>query len=183
MKTVNTSKVAKEYVTSLLNDYIGLQQKIHLLEYELKCSTLSGEDLIEAMALRVPVLNGVAVKGGSVSDSTARIATEYEQVLICMDNEVRASMESELHTLQATVGRIDFYVDLLPPEQAEVIRGYYMEGKSWPELEKKLHKAVRTLSDHRDKGVEALARMFQYIGSKVADAKKTRTSAKGASQM
>lgn len=67
--------------------------------------------------------------------------------------------------------RIDFYVALLPPEQAEVIRGHYMEGKSWPVLEQELSKSVRTLSDHRDKGIDALTRMFHYISTRVTKAK------------
>lgn len=183
MRTSSTSKVTKQHVIALLNEYAELKQKINLLEYELKCSALSGEELIEAMALRPLALNGVSVNGGAVSDPTVKIATEYERILIGMDEETKAAVESELRVLQATVDRVDFYVHLLPPEQAEVIRGYYMEGKTWPELEKQFDKSVRTLSDHRDKGIEALARMFQYIGSRTTKTRKSDNSVKEMGQM
>lgn len=171
MNTCETLKATRKYVTTLLGEYAELQQKIELLKYELQCSTISGDELIEAMVLRPLAPSGIAVNSSAVSDPTARVATEYERVLLGMSEEAKASVEHDLRILQATVDRLDFYVQLLPPEQAEVIRGYYMENKSWPVLEQELGKSTRTLTDHRDKGVDALARMFQYIGSKAARAK------------
>ena len=171
MNTSETSKGTRTYVTTLLGKYMELQQRIKLLEYELKCSTISGDEMIEAMVLRPLALNGISVTGSGVSDSTAKVAAEYENALFGLTEEAKASIENELRALQATVGRIDFYVALLPPEQAEVIRGHYMEGKSWPVLEQELSKSVRTLSDHRDKGIDALTRMFHYISTRVTKAK------------
>lgn len=171
LNTCETLKATRKYVTTLLGEYAELQQKIELLKYELQCSTISGDELIEAMVLRPLAPSGIAVNSSAVSDPTARVATEYERVLLGMSEEAKASVEHDLRILQATVDRLDFYVQLLPPEQAEVIRGYYMENKSWPVLEQELGKSTRTLTDHRDKGVDALARMFQYIGSKAARAK------------
>lgn len=166
MNTSEGPRTTKKYVTTLLQKYAELQQKIKLLEYELKCSTVSGDQLIEAMALRPATLNGVAVSGGSTPDSTARIATEYENILFGMNEEAKTAVENELQALRNTVDRLNFYVQLLPQEQGDVIRGYYMEGKNWPTLEQELGKSTRTLSDHRDKGIDALAKMFQYIGSR-----------------
>lgn len=183
MNTSETPKETRKHVIALLSKYAELQQQIKLLKYELECSTVSGDELIEAMVLRPIALNTVAASGGTVSDSTARVATEYESVLLGMSKEARASVERDLRILQATVDRLDFYVQLLPPEQAEVIRGYYMEGKSWPVLEQELGKSTRTLADHRDKGLDALAKMFQYIGSKVRKTSQTTDSEKGVSAM
>lgn len=181
LNTNETFKETRKYVTTLLGKYAELQQKIELLKYELRCSTISGDELIEAMVLRPLAPSGIAVSGNAVSDPTARVATEYERVLLGMSEDAKASVERDLSILQATVDRLDFYVQLLLPEQAEVIRGYYMENKSWPVLEQELGKSTRTLTDHRDKGVDALTKMFQYIGSKASRAKRPLHSKKEAS--
>lgn len=166
MNTSETLRATRKYVTTLLGKYMELQQKIKLLQYELKCSAISDDELIEAMVLRPIALNGISVTSSGTSDSTAKVATEYENILFGMSEDAKSSVEKELRILQAAVDRLDFYVNLLPPEQATVIRGHYMEGKSWPTLEQELNKSVRTLTDHRDKGIDALSRMFDYVGSR-----------------
>lgn len=52
----------------------------------------------------------------------------------------------------------------LEKKQAEVIRKYYFEEKTWPEIQKEMHISSRTLSKYRDDGLDALAAMGQYMG-------------------
>ena len=51
----------------------------------------------------------------------------------------------------------------LDKKQAEVIRKYYFEEKTWPELQKEMHASSRTLVKRRDDGLTALMAMGQYM--------------------
>lgn len=163
---MKTSKTGRQRIISLLEEYPEIKQKMALLEYELENTAVSENELIEAMALRPSDMTEVTSGSNSVSDPTARIAMEYKDVLSGLDEEAKASAEHELKTLRNIVDRLNFYIKCLPQSQEAVIRGYYIEGKTWAELEKELDVSTRTLLDHRDKGVDALVRMFQYISSR-----------------
>ena len=52
----------------------------------------------------------------------------------------------------------------LEKKQAEVIRKYYFEEKTWPEIQKEMHISSRTLSKYRDDALAALAALGQYMG-------------------
>ncbi len=156
----------RQRIISLLEEYPEMMQKIALLEYELKSTAVSETELIEAMALHPADPTGVTSRSNSVSDPTARIAMEYQDVLSGLDEEAKEAATQELNALRSIVDRLNFYVGCLPATQATVIRGYYLEGKTWTELEAELEISPRTMADHRDKGVNGLARMIQYIGSR-----------------
>ena len=59
--------------------------------------------------------------------------------------------------------KLEFYVAQLDKKQAEVIRKYYFEEKTWPELQKEMHASSRTLVKRRDDGLTALMAMGQYM--------------------
>lgn len=65
--------------------------------------------------------------------------------------------------MQTRIDKLDFYVSQLEEKQAEVIRGHYFEGKSWADLQKKLHISSRTLSNRRNGGLDALIAMGEYL--------------------
>jgi len=52
----------------------------------------------------------------------------------------------------------------LEKKQAEVIRKYYFEEKTWPEIQKEMRISSRTLSKYRDDALDALVSMGQYMG-------------------
>ena len=58
-------------------------------------------------------------------------------------------------------------------KQAEVIRKYYFEGKTWGELQREMHLAPRTLLKRRDDGLDALVSIYSYIGQVKGDRRNT----------
>ena len=69
----------------------------------------------------------------------------------------------ELHAVERQISKLEFYVSQLEEKQAEVIRKYYFEGKTWPELQQEMHLAPRTLIKRRDDGLDALADIYTYL--------------------
>ena len=70
----------------------------------------------------------------------------------------------ELNAVERQVSKLEFYVSQLEEKQAEVIRKYYFEGKTWPELQREMHLTPRTLIKRRDDGLDALAEIYAYLG-------------------
>lgn len=69
----------------------------------------------------------------------------------------------ELHTVERQLARLEFYVSQLDEKQAEVIRKYYFEEKTWGALQQEMHLAPRTLIKRRDDGLNALVSIYMYL--------------------
>ena len=70
----------------------------------------------------------------------------------------------ELHSVERQLSKLEFYVSQLEEKQAEVIRKYYFEGKTWGELQREMHLSPRTLLKRRDDGLDALVSIYSYLG-------------------
>ena len=154
----------RENVIELLRTYPKLQKKIRLLEYErLHPSKVSQDEVISELALGHP-LTGVVGAAGHISNKTMQIALNFQDEADRLNYETVLEIGRELHVLQQRVEKIEFYVSQLEKKQAEVIRKYYFEEKTWPEIQKAMHISSRTLSKYRDDGLDALSAMGQYMG-------------------
>lgn len=154
----------RENVIELLRTYPKLQKKIRLLEYErLHPSKVSQDEVISELALGHP-LTGVVGAAGHISNKTMQIALNFQDEADRLNYETVLEIDQELHVLQQRVEKIEFYVSQLEKKQAEVIRKYYFEEKTWPEIQKTMHISSRTLSKYRDDGLDALSAMGQYMG-------------------
>ena len=89
------------------------------------------------------------------------------------DFDTIMEIAQELYTVEQQISKLEFYVSQLEEKQAEVIRKYYFEGKTWGELQREMHLAPRTLLKRRDDGLDALVSIYSYIGQVKGDRRNT----------
>ncbi len=153
----------KEDVIALLKTYPQLVKKIKLLKYERQHpAQVSTQEVISGLALSHP-LDGGAGAPGHISNKTMQIALNFREEADRMNYETVMEIDQELIGLRSRVEKLDFYIAQLDRKQAEVIRKYYFEEKTWPELQKEMHASSRTLVKRRDDGLAALVAMGQYL--------------------
>ena len=139
-----------------LKGYPQLKKKAALLRYEQEHpARISDSEVIDSMALSAPMGSGVR-RSGFISDRTMQIAAQFRDKRERLNQETIMEIEQELHSVEFLVSRLD-------PRQAEVIRRYYFEGRTWGELQQEMHLSPRALIKRRDEGVDALARIYDYL--------------------
>ena len=153
----------REDVIALLRIYPKLQRKVRLLEYErLHPPEVSQDEVINGLALSHP-LDGGTSSAGHISDKTMQIALNFQDETDRLNYATVLEIDQELHILKNRIAKLEFYVEQLDKKQADVIRKYYFEEKTWPEIQKEMHISSRTLSKYRDDGLDALSAMGQYM--------------------
>ena len=153
----------REDVIALLKMYPKLQRKVRLLEYErLHPPKVSQNEVINGLALSHP-LDGGTSSAGHISDKTMQIALNFRDETDRLNYATVLEIDQELHILKNRIAKLEFYVEQLDKKQADVIRKYYFEEKTWPEIQKEMHISSRTLSKYRDDGLDALSAMGQYM--------------------
>ena len=159
-----TQMKIREQVIEDLKQYPALKKKIILLRYEQDHpARISDGEVIDSMALSRPVTDGIRSEG-FISDKTMRIATQFRDKKERLNQEAVMEIAQELHAVERQISKLEFYVSQLEEKQAEVIRGYYFEGKTWGELQQEMHLSPRTLIKRRDDGLDGLASMYSYLG-------------------
>ena len=129
------SNLSTNYVITLLQSYRTTKRKIEQLRYELEHpARVSPDEMIEAMNFQ------------SAADE-ANAALTHDLV-------------SRLVPLEQEINRLEHYVALLEPRQAEVIRLAYFEGHTWQQISAKTQITTRTLYKIRNQAVEELAEMY-----------------------
>ena len=152
-----TQMKIREQVIEDLKQYPALKKKIILLRYEQDHpARISDGEVIDSMALSRPVTDGIR-SAGFISDKTMRIATQFRDKKERLNQEAVMEIAQELHAVERQISKLEFYVSQLEEKQAEVIRGYYFEGKTWGELQQEMHLSPRTLIKRRDDGLDGLA--------------------------
>lgn len=161
----------REQVIDDLKQYPELKKKVILLRYEQEHpAKISDSEVIDSMALSRPVSDGIR-PAGFISDKTMRIATQFRDKKDRLNQETIMEIAQELYTVEQQISKLEFYVSQLEEKQAEVIRKYYFEGKTWGELQREMHLAPRTLLKRRDDGLDALVSIYSYIGQVKGDRK------------
>ena len=92
-----------------------------------------------------------------------QIALNFQDETDRLNYATVLEIDQELHILKNRIAKLEFYVEQLEKKQADVIRKYYFEEKTWPEIQKEMHISSRTLSKYRDDGLDALSAMGQYM--------------------
>ncbi|MCQ5026431.1 MULTISPECIES: hypothetical protein [Eubacteriales] len=163
----------REQVIDDLKQYPELKKKVILLRYEQEHpAKISDSEVIDSMALSRPVSDGIR-PAGFISDKTMRIATQFRDKKDRLNQETIMEIAQELYTVEQQISKLEFYVSQLEEKQAEVIRKYYFEGKTWGELQREMHLAPRTLLKRRDDGLDALVSIYSYIGQVKGDRRNT----------
>lgn len=154
----------REQVMDDLKQYPALKKKVILLRYEQEHpARITDGEVIDSMALSRPVSDGIR-SAGFISDKTMRIATQFRDKKDRLNQETMMEIAQELHNVEQQISRLEFYVSQLEEKQAEVIRKYYFEGKTWEELQREMHLAPRTLLKRRDDGLDGLVSIYSYLG-------------------
>ena len=123
---------------------------------------MSSQEVISGLALAHPISEGPGA-AGHISNKTMQIALNFQEETDRLNYATVMEIDQELAILRSRIEKLEFYVAQLDKRQAEVIRKYYFEEKTWPELQKEMHASSRTLVKRRDDGLTALMAMGQYM--------------------
>ncbi len=152
----------KKYVLRHLEEYRMNIRKIAQLRYELERPALvSPAEIIDAMSFAKGTGEG-ARPVGCISDKTLYIAMNYQKTAAQLNDEVRADIVSKLVQLEREVDRLEHYIQLLPEQQAVLLRRYFLDGVGWNELCAEMCLSSKTLRKLREKAVDALAEMYEF---------------------
>ena len=147
-----------------LKSYPELKKKVVLLRFEQEHpARITDGEVLDSMALSRPVSDGIR-PSGHISDKTMLIATQFRDKADRLNQETIMEIARELHSVERQLSKLEFYVSQLEEKQAEVIRKYYFEGKTWGELQREMHLSPRTLLKRRDDGLDALVSIYSYLG-------------------
>lgn len=164
MRIIVEQEKIREQVMDDLKQYPELKKKVILLRYEQEHpARISDGEVIDSMALSRPISDGIR-PAGFISDKTMRIATQFRDRKDRLNQETIMEIAQELHAVERQISRLEFYVSQLEEKQAEVIRKYYFEGKTWGELQREMHLSPRTLLKRRDDGLDELVSIYSYVG-------------------
>lgn len=149
------------YVTSLLQNYRATKRKIEQLRYELEHPVhVTADEMIEAMNFAKG--DGESRPSGSVSNKTLYIAMNFQSAAAEANAALTHDLVSRLVPLEQEVNRLEHYVALLEPRQAEVIRRFYFDGRSIPEICDEMHFTAKTLRAVRQQAIDELAGMYAF---------------------
>lgn len=152
----------KKQVVQLLETYSDRKRQIALLHYEMQHSArISPEEMIDGMALG----HGDSVGGGSkghISNKTLYIALNYQERTDRMNAEAANEIAQRLLELEGEQGRLRYYVSLLEKREAEALRLFYFEGRSWEETARELGVVLRSVYKIKSKAIDHLADLYAY---------------------
>ena len=146
-----------------LKSYPTLKRKISLLRYEQEHpARITDGEVIDSMAFSCSIGDGIKPPV-CISDKTMLIAAQFRDKTDRLNQGTVMEIAKELHTVERQLARLEFYVSQLDEKQAEVIRKYYFEEKTWGALQQEMHLAPRTLIKRRDDGLNALVSIYMYL--------------------
>ena len=152
----------REQVMRILEEYPDIQRKIALLRYELAHPSLaSADEMIESMAFVKH--EGIGQMKGHISNKTLYIALNYQEQMEQANMEVIDDVSEKLIELERRVDRLHYCVSLLEDRQAQVIRLYHFERKTWEEIADKMALSVRTVQKTKSVAVDKLVEMYCYV--------------------
>ncbi len=152
------------YVVDLLESYQKRSKQIELLHYELSHpARVSENEIIGALALAHGDGEG-GRPGGHASDKTLYIALNYQARANHVNSDTAEEVVGQLVTLEREQERLNYYVSLLNPRHAELLKLLYFEGYSQEECAKKLEIATRTVRRIKDDAIEELTEMYSFTG-------------------
>lgn len=157
----------RDYVMKLLDTYQERSKKIELLHYELSHPAhVSENEIIGALAMAHGT--GEGRPRGHISDKTRYIALNYETRINRMKNDAAKEVVGQLVTLEREQERLNYYVSLLNPRHAQLLKLLYFEGCSKEECAQKLEIATRTVRRIKDNAILELVEMYSFAGEAVS---------------
>ena len=152
----------REYVLRQLQDHNKLRKEISVLEFELKALLpIDSNDLIETMTFMQPATE--TVQSSSISDKTASIALNYQQVGQTQVHEAVQQIFAQLNESKLQVERLEFYLSTLAPEISDILRQHYFDELTWEEIANRNCNCLRTIKNRRERGIEHLAKLYEKL--------------------
>lgn len=152
----------KKQVAKLLETYPDRERQISLLHYEMQHSArISPEEMIDSMALGHG--DGMGGSGkGRIFNKTLYIALNYQAQMDRMNAEAADEIAQRLLELEEKQDRLRYYVSLLKPRQAEVIRRTFFKPESQEETARALKISVRTVQTVKGQAINALVELYSF---------------------
>lgn len=152
----------REQVMRILEEYPDIQRKVALLRYELAHPSLaSADEMIESMTFAKH--EGISQMKGHISNKTLYIALNYQEQMEQANMDVIDDVSEKLVELERIVDRLHYCVSLLEDRQAQVIRLYHFERKTWEEIADNMELSVRTVQKTKSAAVDKLVEMYCYV--------------------
>lgn len=152
----------REQVIRILEEYPDIQRKIALLRYELAHPSLaSADEMIESMAFAKH--ESIGQVKGHISNKTLYIALNYQEQMEQANMDVIDDVSEKLIELERMVDRLHYCISLLDDRQAQVIRLYHFERKTWEEIADNMALSVRTVQKTKSAAVDKLVEMYCYV--------------------
>lgn len=150
----------KAYVLDLLSPYPKRKREIEVLRYELTHpAQVSPADQLEAMNYAHGNTDGKP-STGHVSDKTLFIALNYQEKAEKLNASVVNEVSGLLYKAQQEQSRLEYYVSLLEPRQAEVIRRTFFEPEPQEAIAKYLNISVRTVQTDKTQAIDTLVELY-----------------------
>lgn len=147
-------------VLNLLKTYSKRKQKIEALRYELAHpARTSHAEQLEAMSYAHSDTEG-RPSIGHISDKTLYIALNYQDKVDKLNSSVVDEVAGQLIETEQEQSRLEYYVSLLEPRQAEVIRRIYFKPESQGAVAKGLNISVRTVQVVKAQAIDALVELY-----------------------
>lgn len=99
-------------------------------------------------------------KVGHISDKTLYIALNYQDKVDKLNSSVVDEVAGQLIKTEQEQSRLEYYVSLLEPRQAEVIRRIYFKPESQGAVAKALNISVRTVQVVKAQAIDAFAELY-----------------------
>lgn len=150
----------KEHILVLLETYPKRKRKIEALRYELAHpAQVSRTEQLEAMSYAHGDAEG-RPSIGHISDKTLYIAFNYQDKADKLNSGVVDEVAGQLYEAEQEQSRLEYYVSLLEPRQAEVIRRIYFKPESQGAVAKTLNISVRTVQAVKARAIDALVELY-----------------------
>lgn len=151
----------KEYVMNLLGGYHRRAREIALLRYELAHPVrVTDQEMIGAMNFARQT--GTGHPEGHISDKTFYIALNYQEQASRLNDETTGELSARLIALEREQARLEYYMSLLEPRQAQILQGIYIEKKPRETVAEELGLSVRRLQEVKALAVDNLTEMYDF---------------------
>jgi len=149
----------KKQVEYILSSYNKMQGELQVLEFELNRITPAlRPEIIEGEVLARP---GFEVASGShISDKTADIVVEH------VDGQRGGqyhAISTLIHNLNSELQRLEYYLSMLPENEADVIRRFYFERMALVDIVKGADCSLSTLKLRKKHGLDKLIRYYSVL--------------------
>ena len=152
-------KEINNHVENILRNYTTMKNEVQVLEFELSCITPSlHPKVIENKVFSRSGSERVA--GSHISDKTADIAVEH---IDSQRNSVHHAMCALVRSNRLEISRLEYYISLIPADEADVIRLFYFEKLGWEVITRETDCSLSTLQRRKKRGMDKLARYYSIL--------------------